>query len=263
MSQVLATLTKILRNHPARDDISQRVVSEVTSNLVLAENRSKTRAFLISLEFFLRKEAISMTSLLSAVETWLVKNYEKWVSIFKLDCSQLSIPTDKLLDSNAKGDSPHSNIPGLTAQVFALILLRHAVNPDSTASAGLLLSTMQRRLKKIRDTESSSSICHWDMQAFWVLPLKYILLQNLGALETMSNYILYPLFSADHAAFHSFIKTLPIQAFVTSGVITDVSPEELTILFSTLQVAKELGLVHEDRALAPNPNACNISLNDI
>lgn len=255
MRQVLATLTKILRNHPTRDvaeDISRQVVNEVTSNLVLAENRSKSRALVFSLELLLRNDAISMTSLLSAIETWLIKNYEKWAMILEHDCCELSIPTVRFLNSNGKPDTPNGDLRGFAAQIFTIVILHHAVNPDFAPAAGLLLSTMFRLLNETTETQSSCSNRSWDFGTFWVSPLKYIILHNLSALETMSTYILYPLFHADHRSFHSFIKTLPVQAFLVSGVTADVSPEEFTLLFSTLQVGKEIGLVHEDRALTPS-----------
>lgn len=263
MRQVLVTLTKILRDHPTRavaEDIARQVINEVTSSLVLTGNRSKLRAFIFSLEFFLRKDAISMASLLSAVETWLVKNHETWVTILEHDCLELSIPAARFSNSYANGDSWDGDIRGFTAQIFTLVILHHAVNPDFAPTVGLLLSTMSRRLNKTAETEPSYLNGSWNFRTSWIPPLKYIILQNLEAIEIMSNHILYPLFNADHRSFHSFIKTLPIQAFLVSGVITDVSPEEFTLLFSTLQVAKEIGLVHADRALTPSSIACYLHL---
>lgn len=255
MRQILTTLTKILKDHPQRDVaefISQEVVDEVTANLVLADNRSRLKACISSLEFFLRKGAISMTSFLSAVGNWLTKNYDRWAPVLKHDCSELSIPTTKFLNLTMQSGSSPGGIQSSIGQIFTIALLRHALNPDLTPTAGSLITTLHRLLKKLSETDPTHFHDSQDVCTFWVAPLKYIMLHNLSALEPISDHVLYPLFHTDHGAFRSFIKTLPIQVFLLSGNVPDVSSDEFTLLFSTLQVAKEIGLVHEDRVFPQN-----------
>ncbi|KAK2756662.1 hypothetical protein FQN54_005107 [Arachnomyces sp. PD_36] len=260
MLQVLATLTKILKSHPERgvaESISQGVVDEVVSGLTLGENRSKSRAFISSLEVLIRKQAIPITHFLFAIQSWLVKNYERWILALKHDCSELSIPAATFSNSNAKDDSASTDVHVHAVQIFTIALLRHSVNPDLTPSVGLLLSTLSRFVKKFVGSPEKGPVgSSRGLSTFWASPLKYTILNNLASVETMSKHILYPLFSTDHSTFNRFIEKLPIQAFLASGMMPDVSSEEFTLLFSTLQVAKQIGLVHEDRLLGKsNQNA--------
>ena len=137
--------------------------------------------------------------------------------------------------------------------MFSIALLLASQNRDIASTAGLLLSTFCRKLKAAPVDNRFPDVEPLSLSSFWTHPMKYVILRNMTALETISNQILYPLLKADPSSFQHFVHDLPVEA-VRSGLVPAVPSAEFALLFSALQVAKELGLVREDCEWFPTPS---------
>jgi hypothetical protein len=255
MRQILASLTKILVKHLDTKDtglVRSNTANLVISNIILSEPRAKLRACICALEFLLRKDAFSAMELITFVEKWLLRNHNRWVPLMEEHCYNLDIPLKVLLDAAPRSSSPNEDKLTFSAKVFTLALLLAAQNRDIASPAGLLFSTLCRKLKIGTVVNRFPYVDPVTLNPFWTLSLKYVMLRNVTALETISNQILYPLFKADPSSFRHFVDDLPVET-LRSGLVPAVPSAEFVLLFSTLQVAKELGIVHEDREWLPTP----------
>lgn len=241
MKQVLTSLVKVLAKQRQEDSsgvIVPKIVDETIPSIVLGEPRSRRKPSLVSLEVFIRKNAILPGELISMVEGWLLKNNERWVPVLQDDCVALTIDVSKfknrgLSDSESKATA---------AKILILGLLSQAKNADFASSAGSTIAVFFQKLKAVSDKSDEEAR---SLVSTWVTPVKQVMLQNLDGLEFMSNQILYPLFSIDTRGFHCFIDNLPYKTLL-AGDMSDASPEEFMLLFTALQGAKKIGLVHED-----------------
>lgn len=243
MKQVLASLVKVLAKQRLQDGpelIVPKIVDETIPSIVLGEPRSRRKPSFVSLEVFIRKNAILPGELVSMVEGWLFKNNERWVPVLQDDCVDLSIDVSKFM---SRGLS-ESESKATAAKVLILGLLSQAKNADFASSAGSTIAVFFQKLKAASDRQLSDEEAR-SLVSTWVTPVKHVMLRNLGGLEFMSNQILYPLFSIDSRGFHCFIDNLPYKMLL-AGDMSDASSEEFMLLFTALQGAKKIGLVHED-----------------
>ena len=236
MKQVLDSLMGLLIKNPddnAKSSIRSYAVHATLPCIITGEPRSRIKACLLSLEVMLRKNALSPIELVSAAETWLLKNHERWTPLYQVNCSALSIDLPKFLAGS--GSDPKT----VATEILTLGFLTQAKTSDLATGSG---ATMAVFFQKLRASSPDSS----NLASAWVKPVRHIVLHNLDILEMTSTYILDPLFNIDAIGFRDFLETLPIQNLLT-GDMSDAPKDDLTLLFASLQMAKKNGLVHEDR----------------
>lgn len=246
MKQILASLVKVLAKQHQQEGsgpIVPRIVEETIPSIVLGEPRSRRKPSFVSLEVFIRKNAILPSELVALVESWLLKNHERWVPVLQDDCVALSIDAPKFI-SRSLGDSESK---ATASKILILGLLSQAKNADFASSAGAAIAVFFQKVKTASEKQAADEGTH-GLVSTWVTPVKHVMLQNLDGLEFMSNQILYPLFSIDSRGFHLFIDNLPYKTLL-AGDISEASSEEFMLLFTALQGAKKIGLVHEDSKL--------------
>lgn len=244
MKQVLTSLVKVLAKHRQQggsEPIVSRIINETTSNIILGEPRSRRKPSLVSLEIFIRKNAVLPAEMISVTEDWLLRNHEKWVPVLQGDCKALSIDITRFM----RQDPDNFWSKSTAARILMLGFLSQAKNADFASSSGATLAALFQKMQAAPDTKHFSHEETESLLSIWVTPVKHVMLRNLDGLEFMSNQILYPLSSIDSKGFHFFIDNLPYKSLLV-GDMTDASSEEYMLLFTALQGAKKIGLVHED-----------------
>lgn len=240
MKQVLDSLMGLLIKNPddnVKVSIRSYAVHATLPSIITGEPRSRIKASLLSLEVLLRKNALSPMELVSAAESWLLKNHERWSPLYQVNCSALSIDIPKFL-GGSEGVTPGSDAKTVATEILALGFLMQAKTSDLATGSG---ATMAVFFQKLRASNPDSNLA-----SAWVKPVRHVVLHNLDILEMTSTYILDPLFNVDATGFRVFLETLPIQNLLT-GDMSGAPTDDLTLLFASLQMAKKNGLVHEDR----------------
>jgi hypothetical protein len=243
--QVLATLSKLLignRHYNTSDSAGPRVVRCLAETIILAQPRSRLKGTLHALEWFWRKGAITIPETITISAEWLWTNDEKWVPLLRDHCMGTDVPVALLVDSNTRSALSADDVSAYVAQILALSLLLNAREHDRSLIAGTLFSKLCCGLALLQPGGSSP---------FWVAPLKYTSLMSADSLELITNFVYLPLFKANAANFMNFLDNLPLESVQSEGAFDD-SDEEVTLLFSALEVGKGIGLVKEDSQYCPS-----------
>ncbi|KAL2364309.1 hypothetical protein RJZ56_002740 [Blastomyces dermatitidis] len=244
MRLVLTSLIRIISRHHD-DSIIQSVRSNliqlVIPNILLCEPRSRLKACLISLEWLIRKDTLPVLDLIQKMKTWMLENPMAWAPRLERHCIKLGVPINIFIDRESSQNIGENELLFYAAQIFTISLLLNSNNRDLALPAGTLFTLFCHRLEAasisfLYNSPSSSG-------PLWQAPLRYIALQNLDALNAVSDHFLYPLFKAIPSGFQSFIRTLPCHDLQPSSC--EATTDELIVLFAALQIAKELGLVQE------------------
>ncbi|OJD11200.1 hypothetical protein AJ78_07986 [Emergomyces pasteurianus Ep9510] len=251
MRLVLTSLIRIISNQ--RDDsviqpIRSNIVQLVIPNIILCEPRSRLKACLVSLEWLIRKDALPVSDLTKKIEKWMLDSSMAWAPRLEEHCIKLGVPINCFIDLESKIKAGENELLFYAAQIFIISLLLNSNNRDLALPAGTLFTLLCHRLQAASMENSFLYFSPRSSCPLWQGPLRYIALQNIGALETVSDHFFYPLFKAMPSGFWSFIRALPFHDLQlgTCDAITD----ELIVLFAALQIAKELGLVQEDSSEA-------------
>ncbi|KAE8356377.1 putative death-receptor fusion protein-domain-containing protein [Aspergillus coremiiformis] len=243
MKQILECLVGLFNKNPQetdKDAIRSKIAHATIPSIILGEPRSRLKASFVSLETLVRKNAISPDQLISMVENWLLENRERWISLLQQDCKVLSIDVPRFL-----GNAPSPESKKVVAEILLLRLLAQSKTPELAASSGDLMAVFFQKLKSSRTSPLSSQEDPQDISSVWVTPVRHLALQNLDNLELMSNYTLQPLFNIDPIGFRAFLDKLHLKNLLV-GDMSEAPLPELTLLFASLQMAKKIGLVHED-----------------
>ncbi|KAL3439309.1 putative death-receptor fusion protein-domain-containing protein [Aspergillus tetrazonus] len=247
MKLVLESLAMIMaksHHEPGCAAIQRDFVEAVLPSILFGEPRSRVKASIIALETLVHKKAILPTELIMLVESWLLRNSERWPTVLQEECRITSIDVPRFLQKSPKQAASDAQSKEATVQILLLGLLNRAKALDLAASCGEVMTTFFRRLEP--STDSALSTEEKDSLAFsWVKPIKYFLLQNLEIVEKLSNHILLRLFGISTIGFRYFLGTLPLESLL-AGDMSNSSSDELTLLFASLQLGKKIGLVHED-----------------
>ncbi|KAF7591447.1 hypothetical protein BBP40_001550 [Aspergillus hancockii] len=244
MKQVLECLVGLLNKNSQKSDkdaIRSKIAHATVPSIILGEPRSRLKASFVSLETFLRKSAISPDQLISMVESWLLENRERWMSLLQQDCKALSIDVPRFLAS-----APSAESKRIVAEILLLRLLAQAKTAELAASSGDLMAAFFLKEKNSHTSQQSSEEDPQNLSSVWVAPVRHIALQNLDNLELMSNYTLQPLFNIDPSGFRTFLEKLHLKNLL-AGDMSEAPLPELRLLFASLQMAKKIGLVHEDQ----------------
>ncbi|KAF9891702.1 hypothetical protein FE257_003714 [Aspergillus nanangensis] len=243
MKQVLESLIGLLAKNPqaaSRDSIRSKVADIIIPGIILGEPRARLKASLTALEALLRKSAILPTGMISLVQNWLLQNPTKWVTLLEPDCKALSINLNQYLQQ-----APATDLQRVTADILLLRLLNQTQNMEISAAAGDCISIFFQKLKSQAGAEESSRDKARGLVSVWAAPVRHMILQDMQSLDSMSNYVLQPLFSIDSEGFRRFVDGLHLNSLLTADM-TNAPLAEFTLLFASLHMAKKIGLVHED-----------------
>ncbi|KAL4920105.1 putative death-receptor fusion protein-domain-containing protein [Aspergillus aurantiobrunneus] len=242
MKQVLESVTVIIaksRHESGFDAIQREFVDAILPSILLGEPRSRVKASIIALETLLRKNAVSSIELISIVDSWLLRNPERWPPVLQEECRVSSIDISHFLQRSSDEAAPETAV-----QILLLGILNRSKAFELATSSGEVMTTFFRKLEPPVDSTLASEGKE-SLALAWVKPVKYFLLQNLEILEKLSNYILLRLFGLSASGFRCFLETLPLNSLL-SGDMSSSSLDELTLLFASLHLGKKIGLVHED-----------------
>ncbi|RAL13849.1 THADA/TRM732 family protein [Aspergillus homomorphus CBS 101889] len=240
MKQVMESLVLLLaktRKQFDRSSLQKKIVELTIPSIMLGEPRARLKASFASLEMIVRKNAIVPSELISLLDGWLHAEHESWVPMYQADCKALSIDVSPYIRSAPVNSTPAQDASRTTVEIFALGLLARATKPELAASSGDLMAAFFQKIKATPDLRHLLSV--------WVAPVRHVTLRTLDDLEYMSNYILQPCFEVDTIGFRSFIDRFPLKNLLSCDM-SDAPMAEFMVLFASLQVAKKIGLVHED-----------------
>ena len=243
MRDVLFALIRIMKFQEENTQfLKSQVVDSTIPHLILPGSRSRLKASILAIEVFIRKSAIPPTELISLIAEWLVKHHTSWTSHLQKDCEALSIDVAQFINQPADDTTGSTWRMEVASKIFVLGLTSCGRNMDSASAVGHTLAALFDNKR--------SSPCQKVVASSWVAPVRHVTLQNMDALETISNQILHRLFQIDPDGFNRFINTLPFKSIV-DGDMTNAPLDEITLLLSALQIGKKVGLVHEDCMLCP------------
>lgn len=242
MRQVLLSLVKILKSQGVDMPFLQsQVVDATLPNLILRGTRSQVKASMMAIDIFIRKQAILPAELISLIGNWLVNNHIRWTSLLQDDCEALSIDISRFVNRSVDNSTESSWAREVASKIFVLGFVSWGRHLDTASTAGSALTAFIENLQPSSCPGQNAQ----NLSSTWVAPVRHVVLQNMDALETMSNQILHGLFKTDPHGFNCFINTLPLTGILNSDM-ADAPLEELILLFGALQIGKKIGLVHED-----------------
>ncbi|KAJ6138874.1 Armadillo-like helical [Penicillium samsonianum] len=236
VKKLLASVTAILaKSHQGttRAALQTAIIDAIIPSIVLGEPQSRLKGCLVFLETFIRKDALLPSEFITLTRQWLLKNTDKWATLFANDHETLSQGESGPAFDTASGSLSDE----LAARIFVLGLLIQTNNRTMALPAGNVLAILIQKMKPETSPEKLS--------AMWVMPVRRIVLQNIETLEDLSNRLLQPLFTIDHNGFKVFLDTLPVKSLIR-GDMTDAPEAEYMVLFAALQIGKKINLVHED-----------------
>ncbi|KAJ5499360.1 Armadillo-like helical [Penicillium expansum] len=236
VKQLLASITAILaKSHQGatRAALQTSIIDALIPSIVLGEPQSRLKGCLVFLETFIRKDALLPSEFIPLIRQWLLKNTNKWATLFANDHETLSLGESGPAFDIASGSLSDE----LAARIFVLGLLIQTNNRTMALPAGNVLAILIQKMKPDNTPEKLS--------AMWVMPVRRMVLQNIETLEDLSNRLLQPLFTIDPNGFKTFLDTLPVKSLL-KGDMTDAPEEEYMVLFAALQIGKKVNLVHED-----------------
>ncbi|KAI5292421.1 hypothetical protein KEM55_007810, partial [Ascosphaera atra] len=243
MRQVLNTLGHVLGEH-ASESIATELLAAIppllVSNIILSEPKSRLKASLLCLEWFIRKGHYAARDVLLYVREWLSKkeNYKSWGPLLSRHFANLNIP----LSHYRPEATPKEGVEYHTAQILTTAVLLGGLEQDILPSAGSFISVLCHELRHTRNgkTDGTDDLYPYEFSGspFWSSPLRYIALQNLDNIKNLSNHVFFPIFKSKRSGFQRFIDTLPLEV-VQDGKPAD-NQDELILLFHVLEAAKEL-----------------------
>ncbi|OKL63320.1 hypothetical protein UA08_01801 [Talaromyces atroroseus] len=244
MKQVLATLTKILVNHPDIDEarlIFAGIKDAIMPSIILGDPKSRVKSSLACLERFVR-DGISPLTLMSLVYDWLAAHYGKWRPLFAEQFQIVSTDISHFSSTNASYIDAGIDVKRSVAIIFNLALLMHAENQGHSQAVGTLMALLYTKSDNTEDKLLQS--CY--PLASWTLPTKYAMLQMMDTLDGKSKTLLSSLLGSDIRGFRAFIAELPLETVLSGDMKSERTIDEFLLLFSALRIGKEVGFVHED-----------------
>ncbi|KAJ5960846.1 Armadillo-like helical [Penicillium vulpinum] len=236
IKKLLASITAILaKRHQGttRATLQSSIIDALIPSIVLGEPQTRLKGSLVFLETFIRKDALLPSEFIPLIRQWLLKNTDRWPTLFANDHETLSLGESGPAFDTASGRLSDE----LAARIFVLGLLIQTNNRTMAVAAGNLLAMLIQKMKPGNSSEKLS--------AMWVTPVRRTALQNIETLEDVSNRLLEPLFTIDPNGFKIFLDTLPVKSLL-KGDMTDAPEAEYMVLFAALQIGKKINLVHED-----------------
>ncbi|KAJ9265996.1 hypothetical protein DTO212C5_6557 [Paecilomyces variotii] len=254
MKQVLNSLLKILAKYTDSGEVEallSRAGEIILPSIITGEPRSRLKVSLLSLEIFVRKNAISPYQLMNMVSNFLSTYGDLWKPVFEQHHETWI--SGSVMNREVSGEQYSITH---VARIFTLALLIRATSPEIASASGAVLASLLQKIKAALPSSENIYLDPTNSLPIWVAPTKQIMLRNMDALDTMSNHVLTPLFTVDSSGFRTFIDQLPVQILL-SGDMTEAPLDQFTLLFSALQIGKKVGLVHEDGVFGKASTAKN------
>lgn len=252
MKQVLESLIAILlktSEQSTKDAIVRKITSETVPSIILGEPRSRIKASLTTLETLIRKNAILPIDFICMVRRWLLEEPSRWITLLEPDCKALSINLNQFLQQAANDSTADLSSQKVAAEILVLRLLSQTKSLELAAAAGDVMSIFLQKMKAQYTNSSDIPESTQDLISVWVAPVRHMVLQDMRNLDSMSNHVLQPLFTVDFKGFRRFVDSLHLNSLLT-GDMSNAPTHEFILLFAALQMAKKIGLVHEDRESA-------------
>ncbi|KAJ9220006.1 hypothetical protein DTO169C6_7663 [Paecilomyces variotii] len=254
MKQVLNSLLKILAKYTDSGEVEallSRAGEIILPSIITGEPRSRLKVSLLSLEIFVRKNAISPYQLMNMVSNFLSTHGDLWKPVFEQHHETWI--SGSVMNGEVSGEQYSITH---VARIFTLALLIRATSPEIASASGAVLASLLQKIKAALPSSENIYLDPTNSLPIWVAPTKQIMQRNMDALDTMSNHMLTPLFTVDSSGFRTFIDQLPVQILL-SGDMTEAPLDQFTLLFSALQIGKKVGLVHEDGVFGKASTAKN------
>jgi hypothetical protein len=243
MKPVLATLAKILKNHPNVDEarlILVEIKDATMPSIILADPKSRMKASLAVLERFVR-DGISPSTLMSLIYDWLVAHYDKWRPLLIDHCQYLSTDISPFSGTNISYDDASIKVKRSVPVIFNLALLMHAASQGYSLAVGTLMALIYTKAAEIE----SELVERKYLLMSWILPTKYAMLQMMDSLDTMSKTLLSALIGSDSEGFRAFVLELPLETLLSGNIESERTIDEFLLLFSALKIGKKAGFVLE------------------
>lgn len=224
-------------------------IAAIMPSIMLGDPQSRLKPSLVAFQLLLRENAISTSHLMHYFYDWLVSHHERWRPIFESHCVALSIDTAQFVEPSIKYDQCSEIVKQDVSMIFNLALLIRATNQAYATAAAGLMSLFSKKAFQDGDNTNDPARPTFTISRSWVKPTRYIMLQSMDCLESMSRTLLHSLIAADIGAFHAFVSHLPVQAVLSGDMKHEGTVDEFRLLFSALLIAKKAGFVHEDRKL--------------
>lgn len=245
MKNVLGMLIKMLKHHPDSSEaqlIRAGVIDATMPSIVLGDPRSRTKSSVATLDRLVRENAISVKTFISLTCDWLVANYEKWRPLYQEYCTSLSIDTSYFTKADLKYDETSETIKTIVPTILNLALLVYPKLQGGIQVAGSLMAALYT--KDMEATSGNPAEACYPLMS-WVVPTRYIMLQDIDSLEFMSRSILLSLLECGAQGFQKFIESLPLDVVLSGNIKSQTSVDECLLLFSALQLGRKTGYVRE------------------
>jgi hypothetical protein len=242
LRQVLITLTSIISgdsdHHRARRVLNAAVI-RIIAIIFKQETYSRVKPAIQALEYFITKQVISLQDLLGLVKTW--RNNNNPVALGgpgKL--SPVHHTTNEFTDTEMPSSHADTASAGYIT-VLALALLHWMPEPDIAPAAGDLFITIFSALKR-REAERLSHQVSGAATPAWYNPIQASIEKTPSVLDNLKQHIFPDLFKLSVTDFGHFLERLHFKEILSGSPVADEDPQVI-LLFTALQVGKEVGLV--------------------
>lgn len=94
IKKLLASITTILaKSHQGttRAELQTAIIDAIIPSIVVGEPQSRLKGCLVFLETFIRRDALLPSEFIPLTRQWLLKNTDKWATLFAKDHEALSL----------------------------------------------------------------------------------------------------------------------------------------------------------------------------
>ncbi|KAI9768015.1 MAG: hypothetical protein M1840_005327 [Geoglossum simile] len=248
LRQVLVTLTSIIAGdldlYRARRVLNAAVI-RIIAIIFKQEAYSRVKPAIQALDYFITKQVISLQDLLSFVKTWQCNNNAVAISgsgKFSPIYHTANEPANTEMSSSYAETASNDYVT-----VLALALLHWMPEPDIAPAAGNLFITLFSTLKG----QEAERLPHQVSDAAapgWYGPIHTSIEKTPSALENLKQHILPGLFKLSVTDFGHFLDRLHLKEILSGSPVEDRDPQVM-LLFTALQIGKEIGLVRGSEGL--------------
>ncbi|KAI9843613.1 MAG: hypothetical protein M1837_006195 [Sclerophora amabilis] len=247
LRQVLSTLSALLSRNgerPATRRFLERSVRKLLAVILQKGTNSRIKASLQALELLLSKELITTKDFVSLVQSQVnefpLPNVQLWPheKVEGLD----GLPEAELAkDTSTIKIRPDIFDSGVISS-FVFSILELILYSDIASAAGKFLTTFFRKLRSCLD--AFHSYTQYLAQPLWALPILECIRRHPEALEDFKLLVFPGVFQLNTKDTLQFLNSLGLESVITQQYIGDDDIHNM-LLFSAIQVAKELRIIRE------------------
>ncbi len=240
MKRVLATLSAVLRtglDPPDALALRNSAVSRLIGITWGIETYQMVKPALQALAYFIAKRIILVEDLINIFQSWSRQRQTVYQE------EDVKMP---LLNVFKDADPPRTAIHSswdTSVVTFVLSTLRWISHHDLAPAAGHITSTFFQELheQSSEGLKYRHSVTHLPL---WVEVLQRSVLRDPNVLESYKHHVFPALFKVNCSDFRTFLEYLGLKELRSELSLSTLSPLAL-LLFASLQVGKELGMVKE------------------